>query len=157
MAWFSRTERPKIGKTHCKNGHPYTPENIYKNGKNGSYCCKQCKFASDDKLLDDHYERYEKRREYQRQYQRNHPRKPAHRIKEILDYVKAAKTSCIYCNESHPACLDFHHRDPLEKSFGMARAHLCLRSLEAVKHEITKCDIICSNCHRKLHSRESEG
>jgi hypothetical protein len=141
-------------KLTCINGHPYTPENTYRSG--GQYACKQCKKNYNDKLLDDHYEKYEKRREYQRNYQLTHKYKTTKRIQDILDYIKQCKTKCVYCSESHPACLDFHHRNPNEKSFGMGKAHLCQRSLDTVKTEIAKCDIVCSNCHRKFHASLKE-
>ena len=142
--------------THCKNGHSYTPENTYKNGAKGHYRCKQCKSDYMNRLLDDDYEKYEKRQEYIRQYQRTHKRAPVARIQEIKDYIRACKTACLYCHESHIACLDFHHREPNEKSFNMGSAHLCRRNIENVKLEIAKCDVICSNCHRKLHASFKE-
>lgn len=45
---------------------------------------------------------------------------------------------------------DFHHRDPLGKEFaiGTMLAHPWSR----IKEELDKCDLLCSNCHRILHS-----
>lgn len=57
---------------------------------------------------------------------------------------------CLYCPERHPACLDFHHRTPRFKRFTISVAvasGICIKSL---LKEIKKCDIVCSNCHRKL-------
>ena len=56
---------------------------------------------------------------------------------------------CQECQESNIACLDFHHRDPTEKSFVISCSlHL---SFDKLKTEAKKCDLLCSNCHRKHH------
>ena len=57
---------------------------------------------------------------------------------------------CQSCGEGHPACLDFHHRNPEEKELNIAHATGGYR-IEAIMNEISKCDVLCANCHRKLH------
>lgn len=60
--------------------------------------------------------------------------------------------SCGKCGENHPACLDFHHRDPKTKLFTISHAtRHHIYSWETILVEIDKCDVICSNCHRKEH------
>ncbi len=71
------------------------------------------------------------------------------RMQEIRD-LKAA-TGCKVCGETHPACLDFHHRDPSTKLFTIGSSSKACKSRERVWAEIAKCDVICSNCHRKEH------
>lgn len=51
------------------------------------------------------------------------------------------------------AALDFHHKNPEEKEFGIATKGMT-RSWEKLKKELDKCIMLCSNCHRELHSRE---
>lgn len=63
---------------------------------------------------------------------------------------------CEFCGEDHPACLDFHHRDPNEKEFSIANG-MMRKSFEKIKQEIAKCSVLCSNCHRKLHWEERTG
>ena len=59
---------------------------------------------------------------------------------------------CIRCGENHPACLEFHHRDPVEKLFIISDGVLSKNyNLDDVMKEIAKCDVLCANCHRKLH------
>lgn len=61
-----------------------------------------------------------------------------------------AQLRCERCGENHPACLEFHHLDPLKKDGNvghLARAYSTKRLLE----EIKKCIVLCSNCHRKEH------
>ena len=65
-----------------------------------------------------------------------------------IDELKG--TTCSVCGgEYPPVCLDFHHRNPSEKEAGMGR--LALRKPEDILAEIAKCDVVCSNCHRKIH------
>ncbi len=65
---------------------------------------------------------------------------------------------CKLCTETHPACLDFHHRDPKTKLFSIANAARSKGgwSRDQILEEINKCEVICSNCHRKLHYEESK-
>lgn len=45
---------------------------------------------------------------------------------------------------------DFHHLDPLEKDFDISGIS---KSFEKIKSELDKCVLLCSNCHRKRHSK----
>lgn len=46
---------------------------------------------------------------------------------------------------------DFHHRDPSQKDFGIAKFLTC--DFDAVvAPELDKCDLLCSNCHRIRHA-----
>jgi 5-methylcytosine-specific restriction endonuclease McrA len=47
--------------------------------------------------------------------------------------------------------LDFHHRDPLEKDFGLSEKGMT-RSWTKIKSEVDKCILICANCHREVHA-----
>lgn len=46
--------------------------------------------------------------------------------------------------------LDFHHRDPNEKEFRIGKGNTM--KWEKVLEELDKCDLLCANCHRELHS-----
>lgn len=61
-----------------------------------------------------------------------------------------ATLSCSQCGESHPACIEFHHRDPSQKEFTIGE-NLHVKGKQTIIDEIAKCDVLCSNCHRKLH------
>ncbi len=47
--------------------------------------------------------------------------------------------------------LEFHHIDPNEKEFGVGENGYT-RSIEAIKKELDKCILVCSNCHREIHA-----
>lgn len=75
--------------------------------------------------------------------------------KEWYAGVKA-NLSCIRCGENHPACLDFHHRDRSGKTFTVSKMVIQrYASRERVLEEMAKCDVLCANCHRKLHYQEN--
>ena len=58
---------------------------------------------------------------------------------------------CTGCGESHPATLDFHHTDPATKERSLGDAVRYAWSRRKVLAEIAKCEVLCANCHRKLH------
>lgn len=64
-----------------------------------------------------------------------------------------SKLKCEKCPEKHPACLDFHHRNPSDGDVHVSDLVGSLRSKEWILSEIKKCLVLCANCHRKLHWR----
>jgi hypothetical protein len=75
---------------------------------------------------------------------------------ELREWFEDYKSSlsCQQCGESHPAILDFHHRNPEEKLYEVSVMPGRSMSKERTLEEIAKCDVLCSNCHRKLHWNE---
>ena len=74
--------------------------------------------------------------------------------REWMNDVKN-KYACVKCNENHISCLDFHHIDPSQKSFGVANSvNQYKLSKDIILEEIEKCVVLCSNCHRKFHYLE---
>lgn len=66
-------------------------------------------------------------------------------LKRIL--VEEAGGACLLCGYSKCIrALNFHHRDPEEKSFGLSSRGYT-RSIAALRKEAQKCDLLCSNCH----------
>jgi cytochrome c556 len=63
---------------------------------------------------------------------------------------------CTLCPETHPACLQFHHKDRKEKEDTVCRMVLRNLSKDRILAEIAKCEVLCSNCHFKLHDEESQ-
>lgn len=62
---------------------------------------------------------------------------------------------CMDCGISHPAVLQFHHRNKAEKSFNIADVVRRANSFRQITNEIEKCDVVCVNCHMKRHWREA--
>jgi hypothetical protein len=61
---------------------------------------------------------------------------------------------CSKCSENHPACLEFHHRDSSTKDQEVSIMLRGTISKENLMKEIEKCDVLCSNCHKKHHYNE---
>lgn len=78
------------------------------------------------------------------------------RRSELAEWFRGLKTTlkCESCPETHPATLDFHHRDPKEKDLDVTRTIRDGWAKERILKEIAKCKVLCSNCHRKLHYSE---
>lgn len=58
------------------------------------------------------------------------------------------------CGEDDPRCLDYHHRNTNEKLYNVSDMVKSNHSRKKILEEIKKCDLICSNCHRKLTIEE---
>ena len=57
---------------------------------------------------------------------------------------------CVDCGiTGHPAIFDFHHRDPNAKEFSISSMRGA--SYDKLRTEISKCDLLCSCCHRLRH------
>ena len=74
------------------------------------------------------------------------------KIRELVEGYKREHPCA--CGESHIACLQFHHPDPLEKSFEIGLARCRMWSLKRLRREMDKCQVLCANCHAKLHWRQ---
>jgi len=62
---------------------------------------------------------------------------------------------CRICGyKEHPVALELNHIDPLTKSFQIAQA-LASYSMEKIKAELEKCEVLCANCHQ-IHTYENK-
>lgn len=64
--------------------------------------------------------------------------------------LKESLGGCVFCKESYWASLAFHHLDADSKDFTVSEA----RGLSWINvlAEISKCILICHNCHAKVHT-----
>jgi hypothetical protein len=112
-----------------------------KKGKVGSHCL-ECQ----RKYMKAHYEA-------NKQYYKNKASKWTGELKDWFYKLKSTM-KCERCPENHPACLDFHHKDPNQKLCEVSKLIQLGSSREVILEEIAKCSVLCSNCHRKLHHEE---
>ncbi|MFH1631426.1 MAG: hypothetical protein ABIA47_00155 [bacterium] len=77
----------------------------------------------------------------------------AKRRKKIREMsIKHLGGKCQICGYSKCSnALDFHHRNPDKKEFGVSQKGLT-RSWKRVEKELGKCVLICANCHREIHA-----
>lgn len=73
--------------------------------------------------------------------------------KIYIDWFQSLKSSkqCEKCGEKHIACLQFHHRKPETKKFSIAEGIKNGYTKSTILKEIEQCDVLCANCHTKLH------
>ncbi|MAG79071.1 hypothetical protein CMI40_01705 [Candidatus Pacearchaeota archaeon] len=99
----------------------------------------------------------EDRRRYRRKwYSQNKESEKAHvrrRKKELGKWLKNYKKrlNCSKCKESHPATLEFHHKSSKEKERTISNMIGDGFSIKRILAEIKKCNVLCANCHKKLH------
>lgn len=98
----------------------------------------------------------EYRLKYRREwYSKNKESEIAHvrrRKLEIKKWFKNYKKTlfCKKCGENHPATIEFHHKfKNKDRNVSIMVNDGC--SKNNVLNEIKKCEVLCSNCHRKLH------
>lgn len=70
-------------------------------------------------------------------------------LREWITQVKRDSEGCGNCAEERPILLDFHH--PGEKEGTIARMVSTGQSVESIRSEIDRCELLCANCHRRLH------
>ncbi len=76
------------------------------------------------------------------------------KVKGML--VAEAGGKCVLCGYArHSAALQFHHLDPVTKSFGLGVRGIT-RSIEKLRAEAAKCVLLCANCHAELEVGAAE-
>lgn len=68
-----------------------------------------------------------------------------------VDYMGGCCSVCEY--DKCINALEFHHLDPSKKSSTYSK-RFCYWGFERQKKELENCIIVCSNCHREIHSRD---
>ncbi len=84
------------------------------------------------------------------------------RRKENKEYVQTLKlkTGCKVCGYNKCAeALEFDHRDPITKEGKYETVSISTRaphSIDKINKIITKCDLLCANCHREKSVRNQD-
>lgn len=67
---------------------------------------------------------------------------------EMVNYKGGCCEICGY--NKYIGALDFHHINPDQKDFTIAKVRQ-YKFDELIKKELDKCMLVCSNCHREIH------
>ena len=90
--------------------------------------------------------------EYRRNY---HYRKNLKEKQFIFNYL--SKKSCVVCQTTDVMVLEFDHIQPSKKSFEISRALVTSgTTIAQLKKEIAKCQVLCSNCHKRKTLKENK-
>lgn len=121
---------------------------------------KELKFFNKNKTKEDGYQTFCKscQSEYQKVYYVLDRKGQLKRVRQrkiklttwFKEYKKTLK--CTRCPENHPACLDFHHPAG-DKKFNTGQMARNGYSKKKVLEEVSKCVVLCANCHRKEHNK----
>lgn len=68
-----------------------------------------------------------------------------------LQAIKLLGNRCCLCGYNR--CIDaleFHHKNPHQKEFKLGSGNTM--SWKDYKNEALKCILVCSNCHKEIHS-----
>lgn len=78
-----------------------------------------------------------------------------YRKRRCLAYLGSV---CNHCGRTDVDVLTFHHKDPRTKLFNIAEWISGIRRItfEEVKRELDKCEILCLNCHKRVHTNHRE-
>lgn len=107
--------------------------------------CKKCRR---EKVNNRYHENLLAARAYFNKYQ------TAKKKERKLHAIEYKGGKCEVCGlvgvESNQVVFDFHHLDPTLKDY--TPSNLMDKSLERLHNELDKCILLCSNCHRQVHS-----
>jgi hypothetical protein len=126
--------------------------------------CKKCTNevnVSNSKKYEEYYSNYRKNNKEAaaERSKLNYKRKKENWLKFLAENIelKCQVQSCGY--DKCFAALDFHHRNPEEKEYGiydLMKMAFNEKNKSILLAEIKKCDVLCANCHRERHYYETE-
>ena len=123
---------------HCLTQKPLSSFKTYKGKKNNHYLCEECirKYNRDY---------WAKKKKHLSKKKKENALKLKERNKlYVIDFLK--KSKCVDCSIDNLLVLEFDHIK--EKKLYNISEMVSNCSLETLKKEIEKCEVVCANCHR---------
>lgn len=78
-------------------------------------------------------------------------------LKRKIELIEQKGGCCEKCGyNKNVAAFDFHHKDPEQKDYQLDMRKLSNTSMIKLMEEVAKCELLCANCHRELHSPDLE-
>lgn len=89
---------------------------------------------------------YEKNKTNHNQRRQANKAEQVARMREVVNGIKSVP--CMDCVVPYPTyVMHFDHRDPSTKKFSISNFASCGATMETLLEEMSKCDVVCSNCH----------
>lgn len=123
------------------------------NSGNSRYCSKPCSYMVDNRRAKKKYLTDENFRNNRKISASKHGKIYRQLGKDFIHNLKL-RSICTICGFNDHRCLVFHHKDPKKKEYNIPEMVSNRLSLSKIKGEISKCVILCANCHRILHYDE---
>lgn len=130
----------------CQKSKPKTVDYFGRRGNGWQARCKDCQGNYHKQHYKDNLDTYKDRAK----------KRNKKVIENLRSFLRDQKDKpCQDCNVSYPYyVMDFDHRPGEKKEFNLAQVAGLQVSIERVIEEISKCDLVCSNCHRiRTHNR----
>lgn len=114
------------------------------------YCSKQCRYKhwslNNRDKLNENVRQYRARR----YVKEGRWREDGAKVKALREWMNEIKSQpCIDCGHSYPiCCMDFDHRKGTVKTYNVGSMFAHHYSRKLIESELSKCDLVCSNCHR---------
>ncbi len=130
--------------TNCKEKKPLEQFNRHSKRKDGRQSwCRACNRAAMSR-------HYKENAQHRARIARNNKAATIRAQQYVLEYLQSHP--CIDCGEDDPVVLDFDHlRDKTAAISVMVNNQ---PSITRLKEEILKCEVRCSNCHRRKTAKE---
>lgn len=125
-----------------KDSIDFRPNKAKKDGL--QYYCKAC-----DKIFQKQWYEKNKKRLIKKAIARNEKQKEVLRT-YVLNYLK--EHCCISCGESDIVVLEFDHL--FDKQSTICDIINRVSSLTTLQKEISKCQVLCANCHRRKTAKD---
>lgn len=117
---------------NCKNGKRCVQCDSELTGARIKYCSNECK----GKKINSNTIERQKKVYYDRK----------------IKIIEMAGGKCQLCGyDKNYAVLQFHHRDPENKTFPLNARLLSNTNWDNILSELEKCDLLCANCHIETH------
>ena len=130
----------------CKQDLDVTRFNKRRRAKDGlQHQCKQCQREGQNK----YYRRDESYKQRVKAAAAKALREKRQKLRAVLD-----ERHCVQCGEADPVVLDFDHIDPTTKLTEIGTMFRRGYSWDKIEAEIAKCQVLCSNCHRRKTAKE---
>lgn len=125
----------------CKIAYPLM--NFYNNKASHDGLSAYCKSCAKEKA----YAWRKVNKAYKVKYRLDYNRLRVARLQALVNVHKSKP--CADCGASFPpVCMDFDHMPGFEKCGNVSSMIHNFRPIEEIEAEISKCELVCANCHR---------
>lgn len=109
-------------------------------------CCKECNKAKSKEWIKNNSIRY---KQYQKEFNKSDYRKNRRKEWNLWSFNLKKNKPCMDCKIIfHPVCMEYDHREPKDKLHDISYMVSSGYKHDTILAEISKCDLVCANCHR---------